>query len=237
MLILMATGYSQATTVHAHSANTGATEAPPSKALSASLAAPQTIEIRTNRVAAGPQARSVFRQAEQQRSIYSECDSGAECHPRLRRWRNSLDRLRPLEGLELLRTLSTTLNGLIRYQEDSTTYGEEDHWATPVESLTTGYGDCEDYAILKYLSLRELGFSAQQLRIRIGLDPERNVGHAVLTVDMGGQTYVLDSLSPEPKVDNSASRYIPVYSVNERDQWLIVAVRSRNAVIAMQPSQ
>ena len=40
-----------------------------------------------------------------------------------------------------------------------------DYWATPVESLRKGEADCEDYAIAKYFTLRQLGVADDKLRI------------------------------------------------------------------------
>lgn len=199
------------------------------------ISAPRgALEIRTNSVPAGKQARLVFRRAELERGTYTDCESAtSDCHPRVRHWRASLERMRALSGLELLRELNATANELISYRTDVSVYGEVDHWATPVESLT-GYGDCEDYAILKYLSLRELGYSAEQLRIRVVRDTDHDVGHAVLTVELDGRTYGLDNLSSELIQQSSLSRHQPLYAVNENGQWLNLAVRSRSAVVAMQ---
>lgn len=57
-------------------------------------------------------------------------------------------------------------NSRIRFVDDMTVLGQEDYWATPVEALRKkGAGDCEDYALAKYFTLRELGVPASQLRI------------------------------------------------------------------------
>jgi predicted transglutaminase-like cysteine proteinase len=56
------------------------------------------------------------------------------------------------------------LNGL-RYASDMQTSGEEDHWDTPLEFLTRGSGDCEDFAIAKYFMLLEAGTPPELLRL------------------------------------------------------------------------
>ena len=53
----------------------------------------------------------------------------------------------------------------LRYQTDILLWKENDYWATPLETLGRGLGDCEDYAIAKYISLRALGVSDDKLRL------------------------------------------------------------------------
>ena len=48
--------------------------------------------------------------------------------------------------------------------EDATIWGQADYWATPLESLGKGAGDCEDYVIGKYFTLLALGVPANKLR-------------------------------------------------------------------------
>ena len=48
--------------------------------------------------------------------------------------------------------------------EDQTIWGQADYWATPLESLGKGAGDCEDYVIGKYFTLLSMGVPANKLR-------------------------------------------------------------------------
>ena len=50
-----------------------------------------------------------------------------------------------------------SVNRLISYQTDEQTYRKLDYWASPYESLERGFGDCEDYAILKMALLAKMG--------------------------------------------------------------------------------
>lgn len=56
-------------------------------------------------------------------------------------------------------------NRRIQFEEDSTVWGRVDHWATPLETIGQGKGDCEDYVIAKYYSLRQLGVPPQRLAL------------------------------------------------------------------------
>ena len=81
-----------------------------------------------------------------------------------------------------------------RYKEDFANYGRRDYWASPLEFFLRS-GDCEDYAIAKYVTLRELGFSAEALRLVVVQDVVRDLAHAVLAVYLDDQVYILDNLT------------------------------------------
>ncbi len=114
---------------------------------------------------------------------------------------------------EQLRAINRGVNRT-PYRLDTEVFGVSDYWATPDEFLGRA-GDCEDFAIAKYLALRELGFAAETLRIVVLTDTIRNSIHAVLAVSRGGSTQILDSLSDEIFVDTLYVQYVPHYSVNE----------------------
>jgi predicted transglutaminase-like cysteine proteinase len=78
----------------------------------------------------------------------------------------------------------------VAFVPDSKNYGEKDHWATPMEFLARG-GDCEDYAVAKYVSLRALGIPKDKMRIAIVNDEVMRMPHAVLIVYDRGQAMVL----------------------------------------------
>jgi predicted transglutaminase-like cysteine proteinase len=66
-------------------------------------------------------------------------------------------------------------------------------WTSPLAALTTGAGDCKQFAILKYAALMEAGFGAEQLRILIVEDKPRHATHAVVAVRAGSQWLVLNN--------------------------------------------
>ncbi len=65
---------------------------------------------------------------------------------------------------------------------DAAQWGAEDHWSSPFETLQTRRGDCEDYAILKYVALREAGLSSEDVKIVILRNFFPNEDHAVVVV-------------------------------------------------------
>jgi len=105
------------------------------------------------------------------------------------------------------------------YMQDVANWGESDHWAAPAEFFAKG-GDCEDYAIAKYFSLRKLGVPPEQLRIVVLRDQRRRQTHAVLAVTWEDRTLVLDNLRNRIVPWRELHHYLAIYSLNERSAWL-----------------
>ncbi len=114
------------------------------------------------------------------------------------------------------------VNGFINqypYVEDIVNWGVEDIWNTPYEFQQKG-GDCEDYAISKYMSLRAIGVPEDTMRIEIVED--LNLGgiiHAILIVFVDGQVYVLDNQIKQVMLAVDIYHYKPIYSINETHWW------------------
>ena len=105
------------------------------------------------------------------------------------------------------------------YIPDSLNYGKKDYWATPSELFSRG-GDCEDYAIAKFVALRALGFSNSQMRLVVVQDLKRDLPHAVLVVHLGRRILVLDNQLSRVVSADQVRRYRPIYSINEQHWWI-----------------
>ena len=106
-----------------------------------------------------------------------------------------------------------------RYILDINNWGEEDYWATPYQFLKK-HGDCEDYAISKYFTLKALGVPVEDMRVVALQDLNLNLGHAVLVVYVGDQPMMLDNQIASVVPANSVRHYNPVFSINEAGWWL-----------------
>jgi predicted transglutaminase-like cysteine proteinase len=73
--------------------------------------------------------------------------------------------LRGLEETERLRVVNQFFNQRIAFATDLEVWGQEDYWASPLETLAKGRGDCEDFAIAKYASLLAAGVAPGRLRL------------------------------------------------------------------------
>ena len=120
-------------------------------------------------------------------------------------------------SLDLLRHVNAFWNTW-PYREDIENWGKPDYWAIPAEFLKKS-GDCEDYAIIKYFTLKELGIPPETMRIVVLRDTIRNLAHAVLVVYMNDNAYVLDNLSNAVLSHTRFKHYSPQYSVNEFGRW------------------
>lgn len=130
----------------------------------------------------------------------------------LQRWRGFLLGLKGKTATEQLAAVNDYVNRT-PYATDQQRFGVVDYWATPAEFLGRS-GDCEDYAIAKYLSLRHLGWDERNLRILVLNDQNRRELHAVLIAYHGGTAYVLDNQVPEVLEHGSIAHYRPIFSIN-----------------------
>jgi len=107
----------------------------------------------------------------------------------------------------------------VRYVPDADQWGRGDYWATPAE-FVRGAGDCEDYAIAKYLALREAGVPAEALRLVIVRDRDAGgIVHAVLAVAAAGEVWILDNQEDRVLPATAVTRYVPIYAINEERWW------------------
>ncbi len=143
------------------------------------------------------------------------------CH--LRQWKAFLAGLRGMDRMSQLRAVNRFANRW-RYVEDIVNYGILDYWATPRQFFNRN-GDCEDYAITKYMSLRYLGWPVQSLRIVVLQDDNLRVAHAVLAAYVGGRAFILDNQIKQVVHHSRIWHYRPIYSLNETAWWFHRPVR------------
>ncbi|WP_321395437.1 transglutaminase-like cysteine peptidase [Emcibacter sp.] len=105
------------------------------------------------------------------------------------------------------------------YITDIINWGVKDYWAT-LRQFFTKDGDCEDYAIAKYYSLKELGVPAENMRIVVVQDTNLDVAHAVLVVFDNEKTWILDNQIQYVVQEKTILHYKPLYSINEKAWWL-----------------
>ena len=113
-------------------------------------------------------------------------------------------------------------NQQIQFVEDNELWGLSNYWATPLELLAQGAGDCEDYSIAKYFTLKELGVPESKMRITYVKAVELNQAHMVLTyfTSPGAEPFVLDNLIPVIKPASKRQDLFPVYSFNGVGLWV-----------------
>lgn len=176
-------------------------------------------EVRSSRMSLFPKWQGALsRYFDERKLADAPCTSTVfnRCH--LREWKKFLKGLRGETRSEQIKLVNQFMNRQ-RYIIDPRNYGVPDYWATPRQFLTRD-GDCEDYAIAKYLSLRALGFKPRQMRIVVLQDLNLGTAHAVLVVYQGRHKLVLDN-QIKTVIDHAVIRhYRPIYSINEEAWWL-----------------
>lgn len=98
-------------------------------------------------------------------------------------------------------------------------WGVEDYWATPSESLGSNGADCEDYAIAKYFTLRELGVPVSRLRLVYAKSSRTRDAHMVLAYyrEPGAEPLTLDNLEAGIRPASERPDLVPVYTFNDDD--------------------
>lgn len=139
-------------------------------------------------------------------------------------WGQFRRRLQGLSLREKLREVNRFWNAW-PYRSDREVWHKEDYWAAPVEFLALS-GDCEDFCIAKYFTLRELGVAADDMRIVVVKETIRGIAHAVLAVFEGDEVHILDNLSDSVRPMRRVRNYVPHVSVNENGRWIHVKAKA-----------
>lgn len=146
------------------------------------------------------------------------CESSLfnRCH--MQDWKKLLAGLGGTDRLSQLKAVNRYMNRA-SYIVDPINYRMPDYWATPRQFFSKD-GDCEDYAIAKYLSMRSLGLPASAMRIVVLQDENLRIAHAVLAVYLDGKIWILDNQIRQIVSADRIRHYRPFYSINEENWWI-----------------
>ena len=139
-----------------------------------------------------------------------------KCH--LKDWQKLIDGVRHMSRRDQMMLINNYLNKA-KYILDLINYRVEDYWATPLQFFSKD-GDCEDYAIAKFMSLRSLGVANEDMRIVVLKDLNLRLAHAILVVYVDGEPLVLDNQINQVVRAKDIRHYQPIYSINETTWWL-----------------
>ncbi len=137
-------------------------------------------------------------------------------------WRELVDKNRHATDKAKLSAVNRFFNRRIRFVSDKRHWGRNDYWATPVETMVSRGGDCEDYSIAKYFTLRALGVPDERMRITYVRAKRLRQAHMVLTYYPSPQAepLVLDNLTRKIQPASKRRDLIPVYSFNASNLWM-----------------
>lgn len=126
-----------------------------------------------------------------------------------------IDNAKRREGLARLGEVNRAINLAISPVSDEKQYGIQDHWSAPLATLTSGAGDCEDYAIAKLVALREAGVAQSDLRLVIVRDHLFNEDHAVLAARFEGSWRILDNRRLAMIEDGQMRQTEPLFAIDQ----------------------
>lgn len=138
-------------------------------------------------------------------------------------WQTLLTSSQSLAEQDKLKSINNFFNRNIIFDDDITIWQQSDYWATPLETIGKGRGDCEDFALAKYYSLLHLGVPMNRLRLiyvkaRLGGTQQ---AHMVLAYypTPNATPLVLDNLDPQIKPASQRPDLTPVFSFNGEGLW------------------
>lgn len=132
-------------------------------------------------------------------------------------WMKFLDSIKDKDKPTQLKSVNDFMNRA-RYVTDPINYNVPDVWNSPAEFFAN-QGDCEDYAIAKFFSLKWLGWPADSMRIVAVQDLNLKAGHAILAAYVDGKAYILDNQIKQLVEANAIKHYEPVFSISEKGWW------------------
>lgn len=142
-------------------------------------------------------------------------------------WIRLLADARSLPDSDKLKAVNDFLNRNIHFEDDQTLWAQSDYWATPLETLSAGAGDCEDFSIAKYFTLKAIGIPTSRLRLIYvraqlgGPTSGMSQAHMVLAYypSPDGEPLVLDNLISEIRLASQRGDLSPVFSFNSDGIW------------------
>jgi predicted transglutaminase-like cysteine proteinase len=150
-----------------------------------------------------------------------EQEHGNYARQRVYIWYQLINNYRNVSPQEKLERVNNFFNQL-SFVNDIDLWGKEDYWATPIQMLSFNGGDCEDYSIAKYFTLREMGIPEEHMRLTYVKALQLDQAHMVLTYfpTPDSESLVLDNLDTKIRQSSERTDLLPVYSFNGDGLWL-----------------
>jgi predicted transglutaminase-like cysteine proteinase len=166
-----------------------------------------------------------------EQTVLENCRSDAgTCPSYAAQFLRLIDAIKGKSGRARLDEANRGVNAAIRYVSDYAQHGEADRWSAPLATFATAKGDCEDYAIAKYVALREAGFPQEELRLVLVRDRAVRLDHAVLAAHLDDRWLLLDNRRSELIEDADASSFTPLFAINHDGVQLFAAPYAKRAL-------
>ncbi len=144
--------------------------------------------------------------------VLARCGDGAtSCPAAAQKFLDVVAQGRMQEGRARIGVVNRAINLAVRPTSDLAQWGVADRWSAPLATLTSGRGDCEDYAIAKYAALIAIGFAEDDLRLVIVRDTAIGEDHAIVAARLDGSWIVLDNRRLALVTDVEMQRVVPLF--------------------------
>ncbi|GAB1265924.1 transglutaminase-like cysteine peptidase [Aurantivibrio infirmus] len=153
---------------------------------------------------------------------------GLAAAERVDAWRTLIDELKDKNTEQQLRATNDFINKNVRFMDDKDIWNLSDYWATPLETLGRMQGDCEDFTIAKYYTLKSLGVPIEKLRMTYvqaqigGVHSKLFQAHMVLAyyAEPAADPIILDNLIDDLRPGSRRADLVPVFSFNDEGLWV-----------------
>jgi predicted transglutaminase-like cysteine proteinase len=147
--------------------------------------------------------------------VTGSCQVSSTCPPAAQELLKIAAEGRDRDGLARVGVINRAINLGVVPTSDMTQWGVSDHWSPPFETLSTGRGDCEDYAIAKYAALLMLGVPKEDVKIILAWLPSVDEGHAVVVVWVNRHWTILENRWLALVRDSEVRGLSPLYSLDQ----------------------
>ena len=148
-------------------------------------------------------------------AVLARCQAEQKCSPAAQEFMSIIAEGRGRDGLARIGLINRAVNLTIVPTSDMKQWGVPDRWSPPLETLTTGRGDCEDYAIVKYAALLNAGVSNDDLKLVLVRNLLRDEDHAILAARVDGKWYALDNRWLALVPDSQLAHVIPLFVLDD----------------------
>jgi predicted transglutaminase-like cysteine proteinase len=196
-----------------------ATSSEPQEHSTQTPAAPQPFALDAVPVTAGnvlDKWNELTAEVRSESEILARCRTdAAHCPAAARKFLDVIADGRAHDGRARIGVINRDINLAVRPTSDLAQWGVTDRWSAPLDTLASGRGDCEDYAIAKYVALREAGLAQSDVRLVIVRDLASGADHAVAAARIDETWIMLDNRRLILTEDHAMARVVPLFEMDE----------------------
>ncbi|MDO9459359.1 MAG: transglutaminase-like cysteine peptidase [Alphaproteobacteria bacterium] len=176
--------------------------------------------------------RGVQAAMSKEQAVLDQCRSNPEnCPSHAAQFQRLINAVKSKSGRAKLDEANRAVNTAIRYVSDHALHGEADRWSPPLATFAIAKGDCEDYAIAKYVALSEAGLPREDLQLVLVRDRAVRQDHAVLAARLDGRWLILDNRHSRLVDDSDASSFSPLFAINHDGVHLFAAPYAKRQLL------